>query len=115
MVFGLYSLHGYGPLIPGTFSELLALLGPEMPFLALGNAVFPIPDSPTEPAALDLLGVRSLTSPSGRTVPGTLAHTGGYSVYDEPQAFGPAFVATCWSAASDAGALTRMQAMGAAE
>ena len=115
MVFGLYSLDGYDPLIPGTFSELLGLVGPELPFLAHGNAVFPIPDSPTEPAALDLLGVRSLTSTGGHTVPGTIAHTGGYSIYDEPQAFPPAFVATCWSTASDAGALTRMQAMSVAE
>jgi hypothetical protein len=113
MVFGLYSVDGYDPLIPGTFSELLGLVGSELPFLAHGNAVFPIPDSPTEPAALDLLGVRSLTSPSGDAVPGTLAHTGGYSVYDEPQAFPPAFLATCWSTASDAGALARMQAMSA--
>jgi hypothetical protein len=115
MVFGLYSLHGYDPLIPGTFSELLALLGPELPFLAHGNAVFPVPDRPTEPPALDLLGVRSLTSPSGHVVPGTLAYTGRFSVYDEPQAFPPAFVATCWSTLPDAGALARMQAMSAAE
>jgi hypothetical protein len=114
MVFGLFSLDGYDPLIPGTFSELLGLLGPELPFLAHGNAVFPIPDGPTPPA-LDLLGVRSLTSLSDHTVPGTLAHTGGYAIYDQPRAFPPAFVATCWSTASDPGALTRMQAMSVAD
>jgi hypothetical protein len=115
MVFGLYSLHGYDPLIPGTFSRLLELLGPELPFLAHGNAVFPIPDGPMEPPALDLLGVRSLTSPSGHTVPGTLAHTGRFSIYDQPRAFPPAFVATCWSTASDVAALSRMQAMSVAD
>lgn len=114
MVFGLFSLDGYDPLIPGTFSELLGLLGSELPFLAHGNAVYPIPDGPTEPPTLDLLGVRSLTSPSGHTVPGTLAHTGGFSVFDEPQAFPPAFVVTCWYSASDTGALARMRAMSAA-
>jgi hypothetical protein len=115
MVFGLYSLHGYDPLIPGTFSELLGLLGHDLPFLAHGNAVYPIPDGPAEPPALDLLGVRSLTSASDHTVPGTLAHTGRYSIFDLPRAFPPSFVVTCWSTLPDAGALARMKAMSVAD
>jgi hypothetical protein len=115
MVFGLYSLHGYDPLIPGTFSKLLGLLGHDLPFLAHGNAVYPIPDGPAEPPALDLLGVRSLTSASDHTVPGTLAHTGRYSIFDLPRAFPPSFVVTCWSTLPDAGALARMKAMSVAD
>jgi hypothetical protein len=66
---------------------------------------------PAQPPVLDLLGVHSLTAPNGGVEPGVSAFTGRFTIFDEADAFPPAFVATCWMHAADDGALAQMQTM----
>lgn len=106
MVFpGLYSIDGYDPLIPSSFVHLVTPIQGNMAVTArLFNAVAPLNPTTTESPILDLLGVRSLVTFPGATVPGSEVLGGPIPVYDEPTAFPPAFMAGCWTVAGDSGA-----------
>jgi hypothetical protein len=107
MVLGLFSVNGYDPLQPATMNRLLGLASSRPG----GDSLLPFPAMPAQPPVLDLLGVHSLTAPNGRVEPGVSAFTGRFTVFDEADAFPPAFVATCWAEAADDAALARMQTM----
>lgn len=107
MVLGLFSVNGYDPLQPATMNRLLALASSRPG----GDSLLPFPAMPAEAPVLDLLGVHSLTAPNGRVEPGVSAFTGRFTIFDEADAFPPAFVATCWAAAPDDAALAQLQTM----
>ncbi len=112
MVFGLYSINGYDPLVPASVLRLRSLMQQDLPASSqVDNAILPLGDRATEPAVLDLLGVDSVTAPNGKAGPGTLATNDRFSVFDQAGAFPAAFLVPCWSVASDADALRRMQTM----
>lgn len=122
LVYGLYALNGYDAFIPARFIDLLGLVDPKAPFVAPLNLVQPIPQYAEEPPILDLLGVRTIVTTNGHPAPGVaefqgpdLPVLGRMVLYNQPNAFPPAFVATCWAGAGDAAALTQLSGMGDAE
>lgn len=120
--YGLYSVNGYEPFIPATFVLLLNELEPDMAAWALeANTTPPLSLGASEPPLLDLLGVRTVATPTGASGPGdpvTLPGLGTASpgaLYDQAKALPPAFLATCWTVQPDRVALPLLGGMATAD
>ena len=120
LVYGLYSLNGYDPFIPGSFVSLLTQVQPDATAWAiLANTTPAIKLASAEPPLLGLLGVRTVAIPGGTTGPGLRADPpaegapSAAAVLDQAGAFAPAFVTSCWIVDPDDVALALLKGMSA--
>ncbi|GAC1364052.1 MAG: hypothetical protein NVSMB32_06210 [Actinomycetota bacterium] len=121
-VYRLYSVNGYDAFIPKRYVQLLSVLDPNITAGALNNNIFPLhlgaAAGAAQPAILDLLGVRNVVSASSpmpgiRAFSATLPYVGAVSVYDQPGAFPPGFLAPCWRISGDGDAARQLTTMSA--
>ena len=108
----LYSIEGYGPLIPRRMVELVSLAEDQIN-KATFNFFGPFQPAAFQAPAMDLLGIRTAVAP-GDVSPrpaGTVA--GNAILIDRPTAFPPAFLTSCWEQTPDASSLDRLRSMSA--
>ena len=123
MVYGLFSVNGYDPFIPGTFVSLMTQVQDDVTAWAvLGNTIPPVKVGSVEPPIFDLLGVQTVATPGiagtavgpGISIP-TGSQEGSVALFDEPQAQAPAFLATCWVVQPDDIGLALLKNMSSSE
>ena len=110
----LYSIEGYGPLIPRRLVELVSLAEDQID-QATFNFFGPFAPGAFEAPAMDLLGIRTAVAPSDASPRPAGVVAGNAILVDRPTAFPPAFLTSCWEQTTDAGSLDRLRSMSASE
>lgn len=111
LVYDLYGLSGYDPLIPKPIVELVGV-AEDQTAQAHGNFFGPFhPKTATAPV-FDLLGIDGVV---GRLDQLPFPNAEGFPVFRRPGAFPPAFVASCWDLLPATQVLTRVGEMSSAD
>jgi hypothetical protein len=113
LVYGLYDIHGNDTFILNRTVALLSVAQDQTARARYQNVIFPLTPEALESPVVHLVGVTHVVAPTN--VPGAsdASFSRRFAVFDQPEAFPPAFLATCWGLLPGDAVLDRIRAMDA--